>query len=455
MEITPSVDEGLGNSSYLVDLGDARALVIDPPRDVRVHQRLAEERRLTIVHSVETHLHADFVSGSRELAARGATILAPEASRLGFPHKGLSDRSELDLGGLHLRAIGTPGHTPEHLAYLILDDGRPAALFTGGALLPGSAARTDLIAPDQTEPLARALYRALHDRLLELPDDLPVYPTHGAGSFCSATAGGERTTTIGREREANTLLAAPDEDAFVERLLGTFGTYPTYFRRLREVNRRGPRVYGALPSLPSLTVEEVAQRIDDGAEVVDARPLEGYAAGHLPGSLSIALRGAFGSWLGWLVPHDRSLVFVLDPGQDRVDVVRQALGIGHEQLEGELRGGIDAWRAAGRSLATTELVHTLDPRATTVVDVRQASEFTAGHIPGSIPLELGALGAEGGRAMKAVPHEVTFLCGHGERAMSAASLAERVDRCPRVYVGSPRTWARATGQTLDRGRGRS
>src|SRR2546421_601416 len=148
------------------------------------------------------------------------------------------------LGGLALRALATPGHTPEHLAYLLEDGGRPAALFSGGSLLVGAAARTDLIAPDRTEELARSLWRSLHERILPLPDDLPVYPTHGAGSFCAAPAGAERTTTIGAERAANPLLAAPTEDAFVELLLGGLGSYPPYFLRLREGNRRGPALYG-------------------------------------------------------------------------------------------------------------------------------------------------------------------------------------------------------------------
>lgn len=172
---------------------------------------------------------------------------ACSSGRHAFPHRGLLDSEELDLGGLTLRAIGTPGHTPEHLAYLLLDGSRPVTLFSGGALLVGSVARTDLIAPDQTEPLARQLFRALRFRILALPDELPVYPTHGAGSFCSAPGGGERTTTIGRERTTNPLLAAPDEETFVRRLLGALGTYPGYFLRMREVNRRGPTVYGDAP----------------------------------------------------------------------------------------------------------------------------------------------------------------------------------------------------------------
>jgi hydroxyacylglutathione hydrolase len=444
MDITALVDEGLGNSSYLVELGDRRALVVDPWRDSGPYRRMAEARGLTVAFAVETHLHADFVSGSRELAALGATVMGARAAGLSFPHRGLDDGEEADLGGLDLRALATPGHTPEHLAYLLLDGGRPLALFSGGALLPGSVARTDLIAPDQTESLARSLYRALNERILSLPDELPVYPTHGGGSFCSIDAEGERTTTIGRERAANPLLAAPDEDAFVARLLATFGSYPAYFRRLREVNRRGPRVYGGLPELPLLDTGAVDRQRAAGAELIDVRPIEAFAAGHVPGSLSIALRPEFASWLGWLVPAGQPLVFVLGPGQDRADVVRQALGIGHEALVGELAGGIDAWRATGRPVVRTEITRQVDPAAGPVLDVRQAAEWRAGHLPDARNVELGSLG----RGIEGIPERVTVMCGQGLRATSAASLLERAGRQPVVFVGGPDEWASATGRSL-------
>src|SRR6266481_1469547 len=231
------VDEGLGNSSYLIDLGDSRALAVDPARDPGPYMAAAGARRLTIDYAAETHLHADFVSGSRELAAGGAQVLAAAAGVTVFGHHGLGDGDEVDLGGLTLRALATPGHTPEHLSYLLLDAGRPRALFSGGSLLVQAVARTDLIAPERTEELARALWRSLHERILTLPDDLPVFPTHGAGSFCSAPAGAERTTTIGQEKPANPLLGAADEDAFVKMLLGGLGSYPPYFLRLGAVKR--------------------------------------------------------------------------------------------------------------------------------------------------------------------------------------------------------------------------
>lgn len=445
MEIQTFIDEGLGNSSYLVEIGDRRALAIDPPRDVSILHNAAEACGLSIAYTLETHLHADFVSGSRELAALGATVVAARAANLAFSHHGLEDGATLDLGGLTIEAIATPGHTPEHLSYLLRDGPTPIGLFSGGALLPGSVARTDLISPEQTVPLARALYRSLHERILTLPDDLGVYPTHGGGSFCSTAASGERTTTIGRERAANPLLAAPDENTFIALLAESFGTYPTYFRRLREVNRRGPRVLGRGPALELLGLADVDRLHAEGAELIDVRSIEAFGAGHIPGSLSIALRPEFASWLGWVVPLGRQLVFVLDREQDRTDLMRQAVGIGYEALAGEVAGGFETWRDEGRPVVVTALTRT-PSQAARILDVRQRSEFEAGHVRGATWIELGSLEA----AVAGVSDDAIVMCGHGERAMTAASLLERSGRHPTVFQGGPDDWATASGERLAR-----
>lgn len=446
VQITPFIDEGLGNSSYLVDLGDGRALVVDPVRDVEPYARFADEHRLQLAYSLETHLHADFVSGSRELARLGATILAPGGGDLAFPHRPLEDDEEYDLGGLVVRGVGTPGHTPEHLSYLLLDGDRPAALFSGGALIVGSVARTDLISPEQTEPLARALFRALRHRILALPDDLAVYPTHGAGSFCSAPGTGERTSTIGQERASNPMLGAPDEETFLRLLTAGLGGYPDYFLRLREVNRRGPAVYGSeLPRLAPLTPAQLQAAVAAGAELVDVRPIAQFAAGHIPNALSIALRPAFASWLGWMVDADRALVFVADAHQDRGDLVRQCLKIGYEKLTGELAGGMASWRTAGLAEQRIELSARAPAPTATVVDVRQASEYAAGHAAATTHLELGSLA---GQVASVASTEPVLMCGHGERAMTAASLLERNGSRPAVFQGGPRDLARKRGEQL-------
>jgi glyoxylase-like metal-dependent hydrolase (beta-lactamase superfamily II)/rhodanese-related sulfurtransferase len=425
-EIIPIPDEGLGNHSYLVELGDHRALLLDPSRDPRPYLAAAEQRRLTLAFSAETHLHADFVSGSRELAFQGARVLAPAAGRVQYPHRGLEDGEEVDLGGLTMRALATPGHTPEHLSYLLLDGKGPLALFSGGALIPGSAARTDLISSAETDSLTRQLYRGVREQLFSLPAELPVFPTHGAGSFCAFTSAGESWTTIGRETAANPIFTIADEDEFVRAFLGSLGSYPDYFLRLREINRRGPQVYGpGWPSLSPLSVEEVRRLVSQGAEVVDVRPYRDFAAGHVPGALSNTLREAFASWLGWVVPEAKPLVFVLNPDQDRAELVRQCLKVGYEGIAGELAGGFAAWQHASLPSSTIGLVSASQTVPGLALDIRQLDEYAAYHLPGALHIELGSLERTVGD-LPAGP--VMTYCGHGERAMMGASLLERAGR---------------------------
>lgn len=443
--VTPLADEGLGNTSWLIDLGDRRLAVVDPGRHPGPFLAEAEGRGARVAFSVETHLHADFVTGSRELAVYGTTVVAPAGGGLEWPHRPVSDGEVVDLGGLSLRALSTPGHTPEHLAYLLSDGDRPVGVFTGGSLLVGAVARTDLIAPQRTEELARALWRSLHDQILTLPDDLPVYPTHGAGSFCSAPAGDRRWTTIGDERRTNPLLAAPDEDGFVEALLGGLGTYPTYFRHLREVNRVGPDVLGVpQPGLPVLDLDAFGRHRDGGAAVVDTRPVTSWAAGHVPGALAIPLRAQFASWLGWLVDRDAPLAFVVGADQDRAELVRQCHQIGYGRIVGELAGGMTAWTAAGLPTWVNPLTEAARA-GPGVLDVRQDREHAEGHVPGAVHVELGHLAGTVGQ----LGEVDAVMCGHGERAATAASILERAGRPGiAVTIGGPGDWAAATGAPL-------
>jgi hydroxyacylglutathione hydrolase len=444
-EIVPVVDDGLGNTTWMVAVGDGRALVVDASRDLRAVQAAAAVRGLAVAYAADTHLHADFVTGAVDLAAGGAQLLASAAGERSYGHRGLRDGDEVDLGGLTLRAMGTPGHTDEHLAYLLADGGRPLGVFTGGSLIVGAAARTDLVDPDRTEELARAQYASLR-RLSTLPDDVQVWPTHGAGSFCSAPPGAARSSTVGREKATNPLLAAADEDAFVAQLLGSLGTYPAYFRRLAEVNRRGPAPLPASAELQPLTVGQVAALQTAGAHVIDVRPPAGYAGGHLPGSLAVTLRPVFATWLGWLVPDPATpLVFVRDADQDPDEIVWQARKVGYDVLAGELDGGVAAWAAAGRPVATIRLLAAGHVDPVHVVDVRQEREYSGGHLPGARHVELGAL-----PEAALPPGPVVTMCGHGERATTAASVLERTGhRDVAVLPGSPEEWARATGDALE------
>jgi hydroxyacylglutathione hydrolase len=388
-QVIPVVDDGLGNSSYLVDLGDRRALAVDASLDLRAMRAgaEAERRNLTMAFAADTHLHADFLSGAVQLAAvDGAQVLASAAGDRMFAHRGLSDGDEVDLGGLTLRALATPGHTGEHLSFELLDGARPLGVFTGGSLIVGGAARTDLLGRYRTEALSRAQYRSLR-RLAALPDATAVWPTHGAGSFCSAPRGAERTSTIGREKATNPLLAAPDEEAFVDRLLAGLGSFPSYFMHLPEENRRGPAVVGDT-RVPGLDAARVAKLVQLGAVVIDVRPVRDFAAGHIPGALSIHLRPAFVSWLGWLLDPGTPYVIVRCPDQDISEVVWQALKIGYDVPTGELSGGIAAWDAP---ITRIPLLSASEIGASRVLDVRQDNEFHSGHIPGALHVELGDL----------------------------------------------------------------
>jgi glyoxylase-like metal-dependent hydrolase (beta-lactamase superfamily II)/rhodanese-related sulfurtransferase len=447
--LIPLVDEGLGNSAYLTDLGDGRALAVDAARDLRALRQAASQRGLRVAFAADTHLHADFLTGAVQLAAgHGATVLAAADGHRAFKHTALADGDEVDLGGLTLRALATPGHTDEHLSYLLLDGSRELGVFTGGSLIVGSAARTDLLGAGRAEELARAQYRSLR-RLAALPDETLVWPTHGAGSFCSAPPGATRVTTIGTEKAANPLLAAPDEDAFARRLLASLGSYPAYFARLAEVNRRGPALVTGAPGLAPLTPGAVRVLMDRGGWLIDVRPIAEFAAGHIPGAVSIPLRGQFATWLGWLVPAGAPLGFVLAVGQDPAEVTWQALKIGYENLAGQLDGGMAAWQADGRPVERTALVTAggMDGRA--VLDVRQHAEYVAGHVPGAAHIELGDLP---GRAQDA-PREAVVMCGHGERAMTAVSMLQRAGHTGlTVLAGGAQDWADATGRPLQEGR---
>jgi hydroxyacylglutathione hydrolase len=446
-QVIPLVDEGLGNSAYLLDLGDGRALAVDPSLDPRAADRAAATRGLRIAYVAETHLHADFLSGARQLSAdHGSQILASAAGDRTFDHVRLGDGDEVDLGGLTLRALATPGHTPEHMSFLILDGAHEVGVFTGGSLIVGAAARTDLVSPEWTVELARAQHRSLH-RLAVLPDATEVWPTHGAGSFCSAPPGAARTSTVGTEKASNPLLAAPDEDAFVARLLGGLGSYPTYFARLGELNRRGQLVPTA-PALVPLDAGAVRRLLAAGGSIVDVRPVADYTAAHLPGSVSIPLRPQYATWLGWLLPPEVPIVVLRNPDQDPDEILWPALNVGYA-ITGELAGGVAAWAADGGRLATTRLARPSDVDKL-VVDVRQASEHAGGHLPGARLIELGSLTEQ---ATDLPDTAMTVMCGHGERAATAASLLERAGhRQLSILDGGPEDWARAAGRPLDTSR---
>jgi hydroxyacylglutathione hydrolase len=428
------VDEELGNSAYLVGSHDTHtAVLIDPLRDVDRYLHAAEALSVRITDVLETHLHADFVSGARELAGQiGAEIGASAGAELGFEHRPLVEGDRLALGGAALQVLATPGHSPEHIAFLFTDaagDLRPRGLFSGGALTVGGAARTDLLGHDVCAPLARQLYHTLHDKLLTLPDSVNVYPTHGAGSFCVAHNSDRRTTTIGLERQSNPLVQARNEDEFVAAALSGLSTYPSYYKYMRPINQRGPKVLGGVPVLKAMNAADVQAAMAADALVLDVREVDAFAAGHIPDAYGIALDAPLSAWAGWLIPFNAPLVLVADDAEMREAAVRRLIRIGYDHLLGYLEGGIEAWSRAGQNvervpqISAAEMRDGLKAGELTVIDVRQDSEWAAGHIPGALHIENGRL--PNAHLSLAAGKPVALHCQVGPRSMAGVSVLRR------------------------------
>jgi hydroxyacylglutathione hydrolase len=431
------IDEGLGNSSYLVASTETGwAAAIDPQRDVDRYLQVAEGLGLRLAYVLDTHLHADFVSGARELAARASEpvrVGAGAQAALEFQHMALRDGDTLPLGDLSIGVLATPGHTPEHISFTVTPAGSssPHSIFSGGALIVGGAARTDLLGEDLREPLARQLYRTIHGRLLGLADEVQVYPTHGGGSSCAARSSNERTTTIGRERRSNPLAQAPGEDEFVRLAQSGLPPVPPYYRYLRDVNRKGPRMLGGLPLPEPLAPRKAANVVEEGAAVIDIRKPREFAAGHLPNSYGLPLVSPLIVWAGWVVPFGSPLLLVADAPSVREEAVRQLIRIGYDDLRGYLDGGIAAWHAAGLPTARTRMIDigelhawTRGSDAPTILDVRSDAEWRMGHLPQAVHIEAGRIGAE---AEERVPRNrpVVVHCSAANRATVGVSLLER------------------------------
>lgn len=427
MKVIPFVHEGLGNSSYLIGLDRGGAILVDPDRTVQRYLDEAEARGWQITAMLETHLHADFVSGAHELAAAvEAKLFIPEGEGLRLPHQEVRGSDRWTVDGLEIESIASPGHTPEHLSYVIRDGRHPPALFSGGSLIVGGAARTDLIAPDMTDTLTRAQYRTLTTAFDALPDETGLYPTHGGGSFCSAGSGGTRTSTLGDERTSNPLLAIDDEDEFASWFPNTFASTPAYYLRMRAFNQAGPRLRRDITMPRGLSPPAFAAR-QNTATVIDTRPMEEYLESHIPGSVSNEFRDAYAVWLGSIVPEGTELLFVTGDGVATDRVVDESLLVGYERFGGVLEGGISAWTGAGLAVKNIPLIDAVVAKRVVVdggvtLDVRETNEFAAGHIDGALHIPLGSLSSR----IEEVPRDrpIVTYCGHGERSTTAASILE-------------------------------
>ncbi len=446
----------LAQASYLVG-SDGEAAVVDPRRDVDDYVNEAAAAGLQIRWVVETHLHADFVGGHRELAERtGATIVFGAKAGATLPHRAVSDGDEIRVGSLVLRFLETPGHTPESITVLVIDEAvsaLPRLAFTGDTLFIGDVGRPDLVGSrgHTAEEMAGMLYDSLHSKLLRLSDDVLVYPAHGAGSLCGRNLSSETVSTIGEQRRTNYALRPMPREEFVRMMTTDLPEVPAYFPRDVEINRDGAPALGSHPRPPVLAATEVQALAAQGATVLDVRPAAAFGTGHVPGSLNVGLGGTFASWCGSLVDAARPLVIVAeDPGGVEEAVTRLAR-VGIENVAGFLDGGIAAWDRAGLPLGRVPQLPVDELRAWTqekapgalqIVDVRRASEYGQGHVPGAVNIPLDRLGA-GTAALKAdLPTAV--LCAGGYRSSAATSILQRQGLTD-VYnvVGGTSAWVSA------------
>ena len=425
--------DGLAHLSYLVgDPSVGHAVVIDPRRDVEIYLDLAAKYQLTITHAVETHIHADFVSGSRELAARTGTakvyVSGEGGARYGFAHEPLHDGARLELGDVILTAMHTPGHTPEHMAYLATHKGSAWGFFSGDFLFADSVGRPDLLGAAQTPGLARALFRSLRTTLGPLPDEVPLYPAHGAGSPCGASIC-DRQSTIGHERRHNPALQFTDESAFTDWVLRTAPPMPRYYPRMKRINAQGPEVLGGLPPVEWLEPAAFQRRIAEGdVQLVDNRQMLAFGGGHIDGAWNFGPRAELSLWAGWMLDPAKPIALVLDRDADLPEVLRQFLRVGFTRFAGCLHGGMEDWVNAGLPIRqlpqvpVQELNSLLPSRDFQLLDVRTPSEWEAGHLPGARYLFLGDLPAKLERLNQDQP--VVVYCASGYRSSLAASLLQ-------------------------------
>jgi hydroxyacylglutathione hydrolase len=424
--------DGLAHLSYLIgDRTTGRAAVIDPRRDVDVYLDLARRHGLTITDAVETHIHADFVSGSRELAARTGTarvhVSVEGGASYGFAHEPLHDGSRIELGAVVLTGVHTPGHTPEHLAYLATNEGQPWGFFSGDFLFAGSVGRPDLLGAAQTPGLARALYRSLRTVLAPLPDALPLYPAHGAGSPCGANIG-DRESTIGHERRHNPALQFGDESAFINWVLRTAPPMPRYYPRMKRINAQGPDILNGLPAVEWMEAPAFRRRLAAGkVQLIDNRTMLGFGRGHIGGAWNIGPRPELSLWAGWMLDPQKPIALVLARDEDLPEVLCQLLRVGFTKFAGYLKGGMEAWATAGLPVKRLDQlpVHELNGLPLgdlQLLDVRTPHEWDLGHLPGARYLFLGELPEklEGLNPDK----PVVVYCASGFRSSLAASMLQ-------------------------------
>jgi hydroxyacylglutathione hydrolase len=453
-------DRGLSHYSYVVICeGAGQMAVIDPRRDVDVYLDLARSRDLRIGHVLETHIHADYASGARELAATSGTELwlsaydAGELYDVHFPHNELLDGGSVTFGSVRLEAMHTPGHTPEHVSFLVYDTARsasvPMTMLSGDFLFVGSLGRPDLLGEEAKLELAKRLYRSVYDKLKDLPDGLEVAPAHGSGSMCGAGMSGRAVSTLGFERIANPYLQPGlSEEQFVRKILDSVPPFPDYYRRMKVLNSQGPSILRGLPGRDvKLSLQEFRAHRDAGAIVIDVRDQLGFGAAHIPASYGIPGGPKLSTWASWVVPYDQPLLLVAPEEGTVHEAIRSLIRVGLDDVRGSLRGGIETWIAAGlpieqtpqvapvaiaRKLGAGEAVH--------IVDVRGDGEWASGHVAGARHV-MGGHVAACAEQLRQLDGTIAVICGSGYRSTVASSVLQRAGLTNVVNVtGGMNAW---------------
>ncbi len=422
----------LAHASYMLASG-GEAVVVDPQRDVDIYLKAAEEHGAKIRHIFETHLHADFVSGHNELAARtGATIYIGASAGAAFPHVGVRDGFDLRVGKARISVLETPGHTLESVCLVITDEeksSKPWAVLTGDTLFLGDVGRPDLSKTHTPKQLAGLLYDSLHNKLLKLSDDVLVYPAHGAGSLCGRNMRAERSSTIGTERLTNYALQIESREEFARQLTENLPTRPEYFLQDAEINRAGAASLSELPTLAPITAIELKALLDDGVIALDVRPGDQFAAAHVPGSINIALSGQFATWAGTVLGLSARPVLIAESPEQLSEAHLRLARVGIEDARGYLKDGIAGWKQAGLPLADTPQISAQDLRRrlqadqSRVLDVRREPEWQGGHIEEASWWPLDNFKVAAPEIDRDAP--VAVHCKSGYRSMIACSLLQR------------------------------
>jgi len=427
-------DAGLAQASYLLACDRTReSVLIDPRRDVDVYVAAAAQSNLKIVAAIETHIHADFVSGARELQSIGVQTLAGPGSSLKFPSREMKHNERLTLGDLTLRFLHTPGHTPEHISIVAENRGEPPRLFTGDTLFVGAVGRPDLLGESLMRKLAGDLYDSLFHTLLALDDDVQVHPGHGAGSLCGAGIGVEPFSTIDRERAFNPLLAHTDRDRFIASVLGDLPETPPYFARMKRLNCDGPPVLDlarGYRGITALDLDSAAQAVRNGAVPIDLCDDDAVCGEHLSTSLRIAFGPKIGYWAGWVLAAGSRLVLLTPDEKRAAEAGRQLLRVGFDTIEGYVAAPAAAWSAAGFPVSRVQQISVADLRerfdgggALTLIDVRSDREWNAGHAAGAIHVPIGDVHARSAEFDKDTA--LATICEGGYRSMLAATILMR------------------------------